>query len=456
MDKRIYLCLAHMSGNEMKYIQEAFDTNWVVPLGPNVNAFEEELKRFIVFPEPSSGRGESDRDKQRREHYPQSIEPHENDPEKLWLEGDERLKDKQVVALASGTSAVHLALVALGVKVGDEVICQSFTFCASSHPVTYQGATPVFVDSEKDSWNMDPELLEEAIKDRIEKTGKKPKAIIVVYLYGMPAKIQEIMAIAQKYDIPLIEDAAEGLGSRYKGQVVGTFGRFGVLSFNGNKMITTSGGGALICPDEETKNRVMFFATQAREAFPYYEHEEIGYNYRLSNICAGIGRGQLTVLDEHIAHHRRLAKLYKELFSNVDGITFHANPSTDFESNYWLNTITLDAELQVKDQEHAYEHAVKGAVGGAAGVVHATGKVHTSCEPNANVEAMRVALDKMGIESRPLWKPMHLQPVYKNSPAYTNGVSEQLFKVGLCLPSGPCVSEDDVRYIVQSITDQIK
>lgn len=456
MDKRIYLCLAHMSGNEMKYIQEAFDTNWVVPLGPNVNAFEEELKRFIAFPEPSSGRGESDQDKQRREHYPQSIEPHENDPEKLWLEGDERLKDKQVVALASGTSAVHLALVALGVKAGDEVICQSFTFCASSHPVTYLGAKPVFVDSERDTWNMDPELLETAIKDRINKTGRKPKAIIVVYLYGMPAKIQEIMAIAQKYDIPLIEDAAEGLGSRYKGQVVGTFGRFGVLSFNGNKMITTSGGGALICPDEETKNRVMFFATQAREAFPYYEHEEIGYNYRLSNICAGIGRGQLTVLDEHIAHHRRLARLYKELFSNVDGITFHANPSTDFESNYWLNTITLDAELQVKGQEHAYEQAIKGAVGGAAGVVHSTGKVHTSCEPNANVEAMRVALDKMGIESRPLWKPMHLQPVYENCPAYVNGVSERLFKVGLCLPSGPCVSEDDARYIVQSIIDQIK
>ena len=456
MDKRIYLCLAHMSGKEQDYIKEAFDTNWVVPLGPNVNAFEEELKRFIASTDCSRGREECDRDKLRMEQYPQSIEPHENDPDKLWLEGDERLKDKQVVALASGTSAIHLALVALGVKAGDEVICQSFTFCASSHPVTYQGATPVFVDSEKDSWNMDPELLEEAIKDRIEKTGRKPKAIIVVYLYGMPAKIQEIQAVAQKYDIPLIEDAAEGLGSRYKGQVVGTFGRFGVLSFNGNKMITTSGGGALICPDEETKNRVMFFATQAREAFPYYEHEEIGYNYRLSNVCAGIGRGQLTVLDEHIAHHRRLAKLYNELFSKVEGITFHANPSTDFESNYWLNTITLDSELQVKGQEHAYEQAVKGAVGGAAGVVHATGKVHTACEPNANVEAMRVALDKMGIESRPLWKPMHLQPVYKNCPAYTNGVSEQLFKIGMCLPSGPYVSENDARYIVQSIIDQIK
>lgn len=467
MKKRIILCLAHMSGNEQKYIKEAFDTNWVVPLGPNVNGFEEDLKRFVTYTVFSSSGGKSQSKEMftrrnlslrdfSKEDYPRSIAPHENDPEKLWLKGDERLKDKQVVALASGTSAIHLALVALGVKAGDEVICQSFTFCASSHPVRYQGATPVFVDSEKDSWNMDPDLLEEAIKDRIEKTGRKPKAIIVVYLYGMPAKIQEIQAVAQKYDIPLIEDAAEGLGSRYKGQVVGTFGRFGVLSFNGNKMITTSGGGALICPDEETKNRVMFFATQAREAFPYYEHEEIGYNYRLSNVCAGIGRGQLTVLDEHIAHHRHLADLYEEAFKDVEGITFHANPSTDFESNYWLNTITLDSELQVKGQEHAYEQAVKGAVGGAAGVVHATGKVHTACEPNANVEAMRVALDKKGIESRPLWKPMHLQPVYKNCPAYTNGVSEQLFKIGMCLPSGPYVSENDARYIVQSIIDQIK
>lgn len=467
MKKRIILCLAHMSGNEQKYIKEAFDTNWVVPLGPNVNGFEEDLKRFVTYTVFSSSGGKSQSKEMftrrnlslrdfSKEDYPRSIAPHENDPEKLWLKGDERLMDKQVVALASGTSAIHLALVALGVKAGDEVICQSFTFCASSHPVRYQGATPVFVDSEKDSWNMDPDLLEEAIKDRIEKTGRKPKAIIVVYLYGMPAKIQEIQAVAQKYDIPLIEDAAEGLGSRYKGQVVGTFGRFGVLSFNGNKMITTSGGGALICPDEETKNRVMFFATQAREAFPYYEHEEIGYNYRLSNVCAGIGRGQLTVLDEHIAHHRHLADLYEEAFKDVEGITFHANPSTDFESNYWLNTITLDSELQVKGQEHAYEQAVKGAVGGAAGVVHATGKVHTACEPNANVEAMRVALDKMGIESRPLWKPMHLQPVYKNCSAYTNGVSEQLFKIGMCLPSGPYVSENDARYIVQSIIDQIK
>ena len=449
---RVLLCLAHMSGNEMKYIQEAFDTNWVVPLGPNVNGFEDDLRRFSVSVSPSGER----RNFLEKEEYPQTIMAHEDNPDNLWKESLPELEDKRIVALCSGTSAVHLALVALGVKAGDEVICQSFTFCASSHPVTYLGATPVFVDSEKETWNLDPALLEEAIKDRIAKTGKKPKAIIVVYLYGMPAKIKEILAVADKYDIPVIEDAAEGLGSRYKGQVVGTFGRFGVLSFNGNKMITTSGGGALICPDEETKNRVMFFATQAREAFPYYEHEEIGYNYRLSNVCAGIGRGQLTVLDEHIAHHRHLADLYEEAFKDVEGITFHANPSADFESNYWLNTITLDPELQVKGQEHAYEQAVKGAVGGAAGVVHATGKVHTSCEPNANVEAMRVALDKMGIESRPLWKPMHLQPVYKNCPAYTNGVSEQLFKIGMCLPSGPCVSEDDARYIVQSIIDQIK
>ncbi|GAA2997500.1 DegT/DnrJ/EryC1/StrS family aminotransferase [Prevotella corporis] len=455
MNKRIYLCLAHMSGNEMKYIQEAFDTNWVVPLGPNVNAFEDELKRFIAS---SNAPIEKKQDKQRTifdECYHQRIEPHENNPDKLWLKGYKSLEDKQVVALASGTSAIHLSLIALGVKAGDEVICQSFTFCASSHPVTYLGATPVFVDSERDSWNMDPILLESAIKDRIEKTGKKPKAIIVVYLYGMPAKIKEIMGIAEKYDIPVIEDAAEGLGSRYNGQVVGTFGKYGVLSFNGNKMITTSGGGALICPDEETKNRIMFFATQAREAFPYYQHEEIGYNYRLSNICAGIGRGQMTVLDEHIAHHKHVAKIYEEAFKNFDGITFHKNPGKEFDSNFWLNTITLDPSLKVKGMEKAYATAVKDAVGGAAGVVHATGEAHTSCEPNANVEAMRNALDKVNIESRPLWKPMHLQPVYKNSPAYVNGVSEELFKIGLCLPSGPMVSDDDVQFIINSIKDNI-
>lgn len=406
--KRIYLCLAHMSGNEMKYIQEAFDTNWVVPLGPNVNGFEADLKAFA---------GEN----------------------------------KEVVALSAGTAAVHLALLACGVKPGDEVLVQTFTFCASSHPVTYLGATPVFVDSEPDTWNMDPQLLETAIKDRMEKTGRKPKAIVPVYLYGMPAKIDEIMAVAKKYDIPVIEDAAEGLGSRYDGRVCGTFGRYGVLSFNGNKMITTSGGGALICPDEVTKQKIMFYATQARESYPYYQHEEIGYNYRMSNICAGIGRGQMTVLNEHIAHHQHIAKLYKELLADVKGITLHENPSPRYDSNYWLNTILLDEDLKVKGEERAYAAAIQGAVGGAAGVTHEAKTLHTDCEPNRNVEAMRMALDEAGIESRPLWKPMHKQPVYRNNPCYVNGVSEALFKRGLCLPSGPCVTDEDVRYIVEQM-----
>lgn len=406
--KRIYLCLAHMSGNEMKYIQEAFDTNWVVPLGPNVNGFEADLKAFA---------GEN----------------------------------KEVVALSAGTAAVHLALLACGVKSGDEVLVQTFTFCASSHPVTYLGATPVFVDSEPDTWNMDPQLLETAIKDRMEKTGRKPKAIVPVYLYGMPAKIDEIMAVAEKYDIPVIEDAAEGLGSRYDGRVCGTFGRYGVLSFNGNKMITTSGGGALICPDEAAKQKIMFYATQARESYPYYQHEEIGYNYRMSNICAGIGRGQMTVLNEHIAHHQHIAKLYKELLADVKGITLHENPSPRYDSNYWLNTVLLDEDLKVKGEERAYAAAIQGAVGGAAGVTHEAKTLHTDCEPNRNVEAMRMALDEAGIESRPLWKPMHKQPVYRNNPCYVNGVSEALFKRGLCLPSGPCVTDEDVRYIVEQI-----
>lgn len=406
--KRIYLCLAHMSGNEMKYIQEAFDTNWVVPLGPNVNGFEADLKAFA---------GEN----------------------------------KEVVALSAGTAAVHLALLACGVKPGDEVLVQTFTFCASSHPVTYLSATPVFVDSEPDTWNMDPQLLETAIKDRIEKTGRKPKAIVPVYLYGMPAKIDEILAVAEKYDIPVIEDAAEGLGSRYDGRVCGTFGRYGVLSFNGNKMITTSGGGALICPDEAAKQKIMFYATQARESYPYYQHEEIGYNYRMSNICAGIGRGQMTVLNEHIAHHQHIAKLYKELLADVKGITLHENPSPRYDSNYWLNTILLDEDLKVKGEERAYAAAIQGAVGGAAGVTHEAKTLHTNCEPNRNVEAMRMALDEVGIESRPLWKPMHKQPVYRNNPCYVNGVSEALFKRGLCLPSGPCVTDEDVRYIVEQM-----
>jgi len=412
MNKRIYLCLAHMSGNEQKYIQEAFETNWVVPLGPNVNGFEEDLKQFV---------GE----------------------------------DKEVVALSSGTAAVHLALIACGVQAGDEVICQSFTFCASANPVTYLGATPVFIDSETDSWNMDPALLEQAITDRKAKTGRLPKAILLVYLYGMPGRIDEIIAISRKYGIPLIEDAAEGLGSRFDGQVCGTFGEYGVLSFNGNKMITTSGGGALICPDAEAKNRIMWYATQAREAYPYYQHEAIGYNYRLSNICAGIGRGQMTVLDGHLAHHRHIASLYKEAFADVEGITFHDNPSARYDSNFWLSTILLDGNLRVKGEEKAYAAAVQGAVGGAAGTVHAGGGVHTDCEPNRNVEAMRLALDAAGIESRPLWKPMHKQPVFQNTPAYTNGVSEKIFRQGLCLPSGPMVSDEDVNHIIRQILENI-
>ena len=409
---RIYLCLAHMSGNEMKYIQDAFDTNWVVPLGPNVNGFEEDLENFVE-------------------------------------------QNKKVVALSAGTAAVHLALIDCGVEAGDEVMVQSFTFCASSNPIKYLGATPVFVDSEKDTWNMDPELLDKAIADRLKKTGKKPKAIVVVYLYGMPTKIDEILKVSKKYDIPLIEDAAEGFGSKYKGQVCGTFGKFGVLSFNGNKMITTSGGGALICDDADSKNQIMFYATQARESYPYYQHEHIGYNYRLSNVCAGIGRGQMTVLDEHIAHHKHVLALYKELLSDIKGITVHTNPNEDFDSNYWLNSIILDENLHVKGEEEAYQTIVQGAVGGAAGVTHTAKSAHTNLEPNKNVEAMRVALDKANIEARPLWKPMHCQPVYQDCPAYTNGVSEELFKKGLCLPSGPCVTDEDVKYIVNSIKESI-
>ena len=410
--KRILLCLAHMSGHEMKFIQEAFDTNWVVPLGPNVNGFEKDLEQYMG-------------------------------------------QNKRVVALSAGTAAVHLALIACGVGPGDEVIVQTFTFCASSHPITYLGATPVFVDSESETWNMSPELLEETIKDRIAKTGRKPKAIIPVYLYGMPGKIDELLDVASRYDIPVIEDAAEGFGSRYNGQMVGTFGRFGVLSFNGNKMITTSGGGALVCPDEESYNRIMYFATQARESYPYYQHTEIGYNYRMSNICAGIGRGQMIILDEHIKHHQHIAELYREAFKQVDGIEFHDNPDVKMSSNFWLNTITIAPDVKVKGQENAYKTIVKGAVGGAAGVVHQALTAHTDCEPNDNVEAMRVCLDANNIESRPLWKPMHKQPVYKDAPAYINGVSESLFRQGLCLPSGPMVTDDDVARIVSTIKDSL-
>lgn len=438
MRERILLCLAHMSGKEMDFIKEAFDANWVVPLGPNVNGFEKDLEEFV------------------------------NNKSEVKVTNDEGLEDntssqitntsdldKKVVALSAGTAAVHLALIACGVEAGDEVLVQSFTFCASSHPVTYLGATPVFVDSERESWNMDPELLEAAIKDRIAKTGKKPKAIIPVALYGMPYMIDRIMEIANRYDIPVIEDAAEGFGSKFNGQVLGTFGKYGVLSFNGNKMITTSGGGALICEDDESKRQIMWYATQARESYPYYQHEAIGYNYRMSNICAGIGRGQMTIVDDHIAHHKHVQELYCELLKDVKGITMHTNPGPEYDSNFWLCTATLDPDLKIKGQENAYKQVITGAVGGAAGVIHAASSATTDCQPNDNVEALRMALDAANIEARPLWKPMHKQPVYRNNPAYTNGVSEALFKVGICLPAGPYVTDDDVRYIVDTIKANI-
>ncbi len=411
--ERILLCLCHLSGNEQKFVQEAFDTNWVVPLGPNVNGFEKDLEEFVG-------------------------------------------QNKRVVALSAGTAAVHLALLNCGVGPGDEVCVQSFTFCASSHPITYLGATPVFIDSEKDTWNMDPDLLEEAIKDRIAKTGKKPKAIVPVALYGMPYKMDRIMEIANKYDIPVVEDAAEGFGSRYKGQVLGTFGKYGVLSFNGNKMITTSGGGALITANEDEWREIMMYATQYRESYPYYQHEKIGYNYRMSNICAGIGRGQMTIVNEHIAHHKKVQKMYEELLKDVKGVTVHSQPETgEYDSNYWLCTMTIDPDVKVKGQENAYKQIITGAVGGAAGVIHAAESATTDCQPNDNVEAMRMGLDALNIESRPLWKPMHKQPVYKNAPAYVNGVSEDLFKIGMCLPAGPYVSEDDVQFICEAIKSLI-
>ena len=412
--KTIYLCLAHMSetGEEQKYVKEAFDTNWVVPLGPNVNAFEEDLKAFV---------------------------------------GD----NNEVVALSAGTAAVHLALLACGVGPGDEVCVQSFTFCASSHPITYLGATPVFIDSERETWNMDPDLLEQAILDRKAKTGKLPKAIIPVALYGMPYDCERIMAVADKYGIPVIEDAAEGFGSKFAGRVLGTFGRFGVLSFNGNKMITTSGGGALICRDDESKNNIMWYATQARDAYPYYQHTAIGYNYRMSNICAGIGRGQMTVAQQHIDHHKHVQALYRDLLKDVEGVTLHEAPNAKFDSNYWLCTIELDPTLQIKGQENAYKEVIKTAVGGAAGVIHMVDCPTTDCQPNDNVEALRVFMLSKKIEARPVWKPMHKQPVYAGAPAYLNGVSEAVFKVGMCLPAGPYVSDDDVHYIVDCIKEAI-
>jgi dTDP-4-amino-4,6-dideoxygalactose transaminase len=360
-----------MSGEEQKYIQEAFDTNWVVPLGPNVEAFERDLQAYLH-------------------------------------------QSKQVVALSSGTAALHLALLQLGVGPGDEVICQSFTFSASANPIAYLHATPVFVDSEPETWNMDPDLLEEAIKDRLAKTGRLPKAIIPVHLYGMPARMDRIMTVAQQYGIPVVEDAAEALGSSFSGQKCGTFGEFGILSFNGNKIITTSGGGALICSTEAEAAKTKFYATQARDQAPHYQHSEIGYNYRLSNICAGIGRGQMTVLDQHVARRREINHFYREWLGPLPGVSFHTHPSTEFFSNYWLTCVIVDPKV--------------------AGFTR---------------EDLRLAMEKANIETRPLWKPMHLQPVFATAPAYVNGVSEDLFNKGLCLPSSPILSTDDLNRVVQ-------
>ena len=390
-NRRIFLNIAHPGGKELDYVRKAFEDDWIAPLGPNVDGFEDDLKRFL---------------------------------------GGE----KDVLAVSSGTAAVHLGLVGCGVGPGDEVIAQTFTFCASVNPIVYLGAKPILVDSEKDTWNMDPDLLEEAINDRISKTGRTPKAIVPVSLYGMPYKVDRILEIANKYGIPVIEDSAEALGSRFNGKALGTFGRFGVLSFNGNKMITTSGGGALICPDPKTKAKMLHYATQAREPFPYYQHENLGYNYRLSNVCAGIGRGQMLVADEHIQHHRKVAMLYADLLKDIPGIQVHDNPTPNIESNFWLSTIVLNPELRVRGQE-------------------ASSKGETSCEPNPNVMALIRQLDLAGIETRPLWKPMHKQPLYQDVPYYcgSNPVSEDLFRAGLCLPSGPRVSEENIRLISETI-----
>lgn len=372
--KKIWLSLAEMGGREQEFIQEAFDTNWVVPLGPNVNGFEEDLTRYLGEP------------------------------------------GKYVIALSAGTAALHLGLVMLGVGRDDEVICQSFTFSASANPITYQGARPIFVDSEPNTWNMSPDLLRQAIEDRIAQTGRKPKAIIPVHLYGMPAKMDEILAIAEEYDIPVLEDAAEALGSEYKGRKCGTLGRYGALSFNGNKMITTSGGGALICPSEETARRVLFYATQARDNAPHYQHTHIGYNYRLSNISAGIGRGQMLVLDEHVAKRRHNHARYCTLLADCPGVEVKCAPSEVYDSNYWLTCVLVDPE-----------------------------------EAGFTREDLRLKLEAESIESRPLWKPMHLQPVFADAPRYVDGTSEWLFDRGLCLPSGTLVTEEDLQRVVAVI-----
>lgn len=370
MNKKIWLSLAQMSGEEQKYIQEAFDTHWVAPLGPNVNAFEESLSNYLG-------------------------------------------NDKNVVALISGTAAIHLALLQLGVGVGDEVICQSFTFAASANPIRYVGANPVFIDSDEETWNMNPVYLEQAILERISVTGQKPKAIIPVHLYGMPAKMDEILEIATKYQIPVIEDAAEALGSTYKGQKCGTFGEFACLSFNGNKIITTSGGGALVCSTQKQAVKTKFYATQARDEAVHYQHSEIGYNYRMSNVCAGIGRGQMTVLDSYVARRREIHAIYSFYLLNFPGISFINNPTSDYQSNFWLTCVQIDPEK--------------------AGFTR---------------EDLRIAMENANIETRPLWKPMHLQPVFSEAPFYGDGTSERLFNNGLCLPSSPALSQDDLDRVI--------
>lgn len=369
---KIWLSSPHMGGNELKYIHKAFENNWVAPLGANVDGFEADLERFL-------GSG------------------------------------VKVSALSAGTAALHLALIQCGVQAGDEVICQSMTFSASANPIAYLGATPVFVDSEPETWNICPKALEEAITDRIAK-GKKPKAIVAVSLYGMPFKVDEVLSIAQKYDIPLVEDAAEALGSTYKGKACGTFGRFGVLSFNGNKIITTSGGGALVCHTQQEKDKTVFLSTQARDNAPHYQHSEIGYNYRISNISAGIGRGQMEVLPERIKARREMHTFYQDLFKDIDGVDVFTEPSADYYSNHWLSAIVINPEK--------------------------TGRTR---------EDLRLAFLEENIESRPLWKPMHLQPVFKTSPYYGGSVSENLFNNGLCLPSGSNLTDEDKERIAQVV-----
>ena len=374
MNTKIWLSSPHMGGNEQKYVNEAFDANWVAPLGPNVDGFEKDLESFLKA-------------------------------------------DVKVAALSAGTAALHLALIECGVVYGDEVICQSMTFSASANPIAYCGATPVFIDSEKDTWNMCPVALKEAVEDRISK-GNKPKAIIVVHLYGMPAKIDEITAIAAKYDIPLIEDAAEALGSTYKGKACGTFGRFGILSFNGNKIITTSGGGALVCHTQEDKDKTVFLSTQARDNAPHYQHSHIGYNYRMSNIVAGVGRGQMEVLQNRVEARRTMNKFYQDLFADIDGVTVFVEPNADYYSNHWLSAIIVDSNK--------------------------TGKTR---------EDLRLALLEDNIESRPLWKPMHMQPVFANAPYYGTDIAEKLFDDGLCLPSGSNLTDEERERIASKIKE---